>query len=59
MSATVEVDTGYSRFGAWHKPAPAPAAEPPNISPEPQNQNPEPQTTAPAEPQAAPAPGKP
>ncbi len=61
MSATVEVDTGYSRFGAWHKPTPpTPVAAPaPAPAAEQQDVNPEPQTTAPAEPQPAPAPGKP
>jgi membrane fusion protein, multidrug efflux system len=42
MSATVEVDTGYSRITGWHKPAPppAPAAEQQNLNPEPQTANP-------------------
>ncbi len=61
MSVDVEVDTGYSRLGFWHKPAPA--AEPQNVSPaEPQTINPapapaaEPQDASPApKPDAAPA----
>jgi membrane fusion protein (multidrug efflux system) len=42
MSATVEVDTGYSRITGWHKPAtpPAAAAERQNSSPEAQTANP-------------------
>jgi len=46
MSVDVEVDTGYSRLGGWHKPAPAAERQPSSPAapaPEPQTMNPAPQ----------------